>query len=223
VVQRLLTDPAESLFVLGNDDRIKTDTHAFTAQVTKRMSDGWQAVAAYTYLDSSGILPSTRLDPNEAQRAATRYSNFGQNPNDFVNAGGKLLGDRPHTFKAQIVAELPHGFLLGANYLFQSGRAWARRARIADLGYPTDVEINIDERDGSRRLPNQSVLDLRAQKTFGLSDKVKFQIFGDVLNVFNTGEPQGVLSRFVENEEDFGAPSDFLLPRRVMLGAKLTF
>ena len=57
---------------------------------------------------------------------------------------------------------------MGANYTYQSGRAWARRARIAepDLGFPTAPEINIEERDGSRRLPSQSILDLRLQKNF---------------------------------------------------------
>jgi len=223
VVKRILTDPGESLFVLSNDARVTTDTHAFTAQITKRMSKGWQLVAGYTYLDSSGVLPSTRSGLLTSQTAATRYSDFGQNPNDFVNAGGKLLADRPHTFKTQLVAELPHGFLIGANYLFQSGRAWARRARIPDLGYASAVEINIDERDGSRRVPNQSILDVRAQKSFKLSGDLQFRVFADVLNVFNTGDHQGVLGRRVDVPETFGVPSDFLLPRRVMLGAKLTF
>jgi hypothetical protein len=222
-VKRILTDPAESLFVLSNDPRIETDTHAVTAQLTKRMSKGWQLVAGYTYLDSSGVLPSTRLGLLSSQRAAARYTDFGQNPNDFVNAGGKLLADRPHTFKAQLVAELPYGFLVGANYLFQSGRAWARRARIPDLGYPTAVEINIDERDGSRRVPNQSIVDLRAQKSFKLSDQLQFRVFVDFLNLFNTGTHQGVLGRRVDVTDTFGVPSDFLLPRRVMLGAKVTF
>jgi Carboxypeptidase regulatory-like domain/TonB dependent receptor-like, beta-barrel/TonB-dependent Receptor Plug Domain len=223
VVQRITTDPADSLFVLSNDARVKTDTNAFTAQLTKRMSHGWQFVAAYTYLDSKGVLPSTRNGLLSSQTAAARYTDFGQNPNDFVNAGGKLLADRPHTFKVQAVAELPHGFLIGANYLFQSGRAWARRRRIPDLGYANAVEINIDERDGSRRVPNQSNLDLRLQKSFKFTKDVQFRLFADFLNVLNAGENQGVLGRRVDVPETFGVASDFLLPRRLMLGAKLTF
>ncbi len=226
VVRRLLTDPAERFFVLSNDARVKTDINAFTAQLTKRMSKGWQAVAAYTYLDSKGVLPSTRGGLLSAPSASTRYGTFGQNPNDFVNAAGKLLGDRPHTVKAQLVVELPHGFLVGANYLFQSGRAWARTARVEafdNLGFPTAPTINIDERDGSRRVPDQSILDLRLQKSFKLGEKAKFQLFGDALNLLNTGANEDVLSRFVDNDEDFGVPSGFLLPRRFMLGAKLTF
>jgi outer membrane receptor protein involved in Fe transport len=225
VVKRLLTDPAERFFELTNNDLVKTDTHAFTAQVTKRMADGWQLVAAYTYLNSEGILPSTRLGLTSAQRATARFSDFGQNPNDFVNAGGKLLGDRPHTFKAQLVVQLPAGFLVGGNYLFQSGRAWARRARIAepDLGFPTAPEINIEERDGGRRVPNHDIFDLRVQKSFTLREDVKFSLFADALNLFDTSANQDVLSRIVDQGETFGVTADFLLPRRLMLGAKLTF
>ena len=225
VVKRLLSDPTESLFELSNNDAIKTDTQAITVQVTKRMSKGWQMVAAYTHLSSKGTLPSGRSGLLSPQNATARFSNFGQNPNDFVNAGGRLLGDRPHTFKTQLVVQLPAGFLVGANYQFQTGRAWARRSRISDpeLNFPTAPEINIEERDGKRRVANQSLLDVRLQKSFAFGKKVKFQLFADALNLTNSSANEGVLSRFVDVEEDFGVASDFLYPRRLMLGAKFTF
>ena len=224
VVQRLVSDPSERLFELSNNDLMKTNTQALTAQVTKRMSQGWQVTAAYTYLDSKGVLPSTRLDLLAAQRATARFSDFGQNPNDFVNAYGKLLGNRPHTFKVQFVAELPVGFVVSGNYLYQSGRAWARRSRVIepDLGFPSAPEINIEERDGSRHVPNQSNLDLRLEKRFSLGKTARLSFLADALNLFNTGVNQGVLSRIVD-VETFGVPSDFLYPRRLMLGAKFTF
>ncbi len=220
--RQIVTDPAESLFELTNQPEImKTDTSAVTAQVVKRMSNGWQVVAAYTYLDSEGILPSGRGGLLNAQRATARFSDFGQNPNDFVNSGGKLLGNRPHTFRTQLVVELPAGFLVGANYLYQSGRSYARRGRV-ELGYPTAVEVNLEARDGSRRVSSQSLLDLRLQKSFNLGETVKFQVFGDALNLTNSDTNEGILSQFVDSEL-FEVPSDFVLPRRFMVGAKLTF
>jgi outer membrane receptor protein involved in Fe transport len=222
VFQRLLSDPADSLYVLTNQpDIMKTDTHAVTVQLAKRMSHGWQANASYTYLDSKGVLPSGRLGLLSAQRATARFSDFGQNPNDFVNADGVLLGNRPHTFRAQLVAELPAGFLVGASYLYQNGRAYARRGRV-DLGFPTEVEVNLEQRDGSRRVPNQSLLDMRLQKSFGFGKNVKFMLFGDALNLLNTDTNEGILSRFADSET-FAVPSDFVLPRRFMVGAKFTF
>jgi outer membrane receptor protein involved in Fe transport len=225
VAQRLLSDANDRFFELTNRPEMKTDTHAFTAQVTKRMSKGWELVGSYTYLSSEGVLPSTRLGLLDAQRASARFSDFGQNPNDLLNAGGKLLGDRPHTFKLQLVVQLPHQFLVGANFLHQSGRPWARRARIEepDLGFPTAPEVNIELRDGHRRVPDQTTLDMRLQKSFSLGARVKIGLFADALNLFNSGVNEGVLSRFVDVPDTFAVPSDFVLPRRVMLGTKLTF
>jgi outer membrane receptor protein involved in Fe transport len=228
VVKQLISDPADSRYELTNRSYMKTDTNAFTAQVTKRMSKGWQLIAAYTYLDSKGLLPSSRSSDGllNRQNATARFSNFGQNPNDLVNATGKLLGDRPHTFKTQLMIQLPHGFLVGANYLFQSGRAWARRIRVTDLnnlGFPNAPNINLEVRDGSRRVPNQSNLDMRLQKGFSLGKGVKIDVFGDALNLLNSDTNQGVLSRNVDVPSDLGVASDYVLPRRFMLGAKLTF
>jgi outer membrane receptor protein involved in Fe transport len=220
--QQIVSDPADSFYELTNQpDIMKTDTNAFTAQVVKRMSDGWQLVTAYTYLDSEGVLPSGREGLLSAQRATARFSDFGQNPNDFVNAEGVLVGNRPHTFKAQLVVELPAGFLIGANYLYQSGRAYARRGRV-ELGFPTEVEVNLEERDGNQRVPNQSLVDLRLQKSFNLGESVKLQVFGDALNLFNSDTSQGLLSRIVDSDT-FEVPSDYVLPRRFMVGAKLAF
>ncbi len=55
-----------------------------------------------------------------------------------------------------------------------------------------------------------------------MGQELKFDLFGDVFNVFNTDANQGVLSRLVD-VDTFAVPSDFILPRRVMLGAKLMF
>ncbi len=224
IYERLLSEPADSVFVLGNRPEImKTDTQAVTTQVVKRMSHGWQVVAAYTYLDSKGVLPVSHLDNalTDRQAASARFSRFGQNPNDFVNAGGKLRGNRPHTFKTQLVVELPYGFLIGANYLFQSGRSWARQGRV-ELGFPELTEVNLEERDGSRHVPSQSQLDMRLQKAFKLGKKLKFEVFGDALNLLNAETNEGLLS-FFEDSDTFAVPSNFVLPRRFMLGAKFTF
>jgi outer membrane receptor protein involved in Fe transport len=227
-VKRLLTDPVDSFFEIANPPEMKTDTHAVTAELRKVMSHGWQARVSYTYLDSQGLLPSGRGGLTDTyggtQAASLRFSDFGQNPNDLVNAGGKLLGDRPHTVKSQVVVELPHGFLVGANYLFQSGRAWVRFRKVEDLdnlGFPSAPNIQLEER-GDRRLPSWNSLDLNVQKAFALGQKAKLMLFGYVLNTFNDGANEDVVSREATTE-GFGVPTVFIPPRRVMLGAKITF
>ena len=47
-------------------------------------------------------------------------------------------------------------------------------------------------------------------------------MFGDFLNVFNNGAYENVIDRR-QVSTNFGVPSRFVLPRRLMLGAKFRF
>lgn len=85
--KRLLSSPVDSFFEISNPPQMKTDTHAFTAEVKKAMSRGWQARVSYTYLNSKGLLPSGRggLTDNfgGSQAASLRFSDFGPEPKRF--------------------------------------------------------------------------------------------------------------------------------------------
>ena len=67
-----------------------------------------------------------------------------------------------------------------------------------------------------------NLLDIRLQKDFKLGETARFAILADGLNVFNNDAYDGVGSR-LGTSDSFGVPTDFVLPRRLMLGAKLTF
>lgn len=210
-------------FLMTNPLGMKTDTHAVTAALTKRMSNHWQATVSYSYLHTKGRLPSSnRRDPTDDQNGSLVFSDFGRNPNDFINTDGRLLAERPHIFHLQAVAELGAGFLVGANYTWQSGRPWARQVTVSDLTGISPTRILAEPIDGSRRVSNWNVLDLRLQKEFGFGGPVKLAVFGDLLNVFNDDAYESVES-VSANADFFGVPSRFILPRRLMLGAKLRF
>lgn len=221
-VERLVSDPAGRFFEQGNPPQMRTSAHALSATVVKRMSRGWQLQASYTYLRSRGLLASASDGPRIPQWTSLLFSTFGQNPNDFVNAEGLLAGDRPHTFKAQLVSALPAGFLVSANYVYQTGRAWARLGRVPGLGFPADPIVQLETLDGERRLPSQSLLDLRLQKSFALGRTLRLAAFGDVFNLFNEDSPENLLSR-IATSANFGVPAGFLPPRRLMLGGRLAF
>jgi outer membrane receptor protein involved in Fe transport len=222
VVKRLVSDPADRFFEQTNPPQMKTDIHAVTAEVTKRMSGGWQAGASYTYLHTRGLMPWNKAGPRDPGYASLVFSDFGQNPNDFVNASGRLPAERPHAVTLQLVAELPFGFMVGANYSYQTGRNWVRQVRVPGLGFPSAAIVQAEERDGRRRLPSLSLLDLRLQKTIKLGGRARVVLLGDLLNAFNEDAPEGLLSR-IGTSPDFGVGRSFVLPRRLMLGAKLTF
>ena len=221
-VQRLLSDPADRFFQITNSDEMNTTINAFTVQVVKRMADNWQLTSSLSYVRTDGILASSRSGSTSSQSTALTWNSFGQNPNDLVNAGGRLAGERPWMFKAQFLYQFPHDFLVSANYIAQSGKAWPRTVRVREPDLGLTTTINAEERDGSRRVEAWNLLDVRIQKMFRLGQQARVGLFLDTLNVFNEGTNESVLSR-LGTSGSFGVRSAFLPPRRVMLGTKLTF
>jgi hypothetical protein len=219
-VQRLLTDPADRFFEITNDDRMKTEIHAVTLQVIKRMSGNWQMNSSLSYTNTDGILASGRNSATGGQATSLVFSSFGQNPNDFANAQGRLTGERRWMFKTQLLYQFPYDFLVAVNYTAQSGKAWPRRVRVPDLGITS--EINAEVRDGSRHVENWNLLDVRLQKQIQLGPQARIGLFLDALNLFNEGTNQNVISR-LGTSSGFEVRSNFLPPRRVQLGVKFVF
>jgi Carboxypeptidase regulatory-like domain/TonB dependent receptor-like, beta-barrel len=219
-VQRLVNDPTERLFLLTNPDQMFTRYNGVILQLNKRMSHNWQMVTSLTLGKSEGRIGSSsgRSTPISGQTGTA--GQFGQNPNDFINSDGLLIGDRPVQFKTQLVYQAPHGFLLGANFTYQSGRPWARTVRVPGLGITSTVLA--ESIDGSRRVADWKLLDLRLQKEFSLGGRANLAFFGDLLNTFNNDAYENVESTR-GTTDNFGKPSRFLFPRRLMLGAKFRF
>ncbi len=216
-VFRLASDPAGRTFELTNPEGMTTRYRGFNVQAIKRMSNRWQLGASLTLSRSEGRLGSSRGGPAAAQSSLA--GTFGQNPNDFVNTDGLLIGDRPLLAKAQLVVELPWGFTAAAAFQHQTGRPWGRRIRVAGLGVPTTIRA--EEVDGSRRVTDWNFLDIRLQKDFK-AGAARLALFADVLNATNSDAYQSVGSD-LGTSEAFGQPVFFVNPRIVMLGAKLRF
>ena len=60
------------------------------------------------------------------QRGGLQFRNFGRNPNQFVNAEGRLRSDVEWQIKSQVVYQLPAGFLVSGAFSYRSG-AWLIR------------------------------------------------------------------------------------------------
>jgi hypothetical protein len=157
-----------------------------------------------------------------SQRSGLQFSSFGQNPNNFVNTFGRLPGDRPWTFKNQLVYQLPANFLVGMNLVYTDGAPRVRRIGINSVtGIPT--QILTGERPDFGRFPSQLNLDLRMQKDFTLDDRgTRISVFADALNLLNEDAYEGVRSS-VATSSSFNVPDVFNLPRRFIVGTKFTF
>jgi outer membrane receptor protein involved in Fe transport len=217
-VVRLLNDPREREFLLTNADDMFTSFDGVVFQIIKRMAGGWQLSSSLTLGRAKGRVGSSNQFAGSNQSGTA--NDFGQNPNDLVNTDQGLIGDRTRAIKAQLLARLPAGLLLAANYSYATGKPWARMAIVGELGLFT--RILAEPLDGRRRLPSWNLFDLRLQKGFGLRGRVELALFADLLNAFNDDAYEWVESQF-GGAENFGRPAGYIAPRRAMLGAKLTF
>jgi len=213
----LVSPPGDRIFTLTNPDGMETRYRGFNVQATKRMADHWQLGASLTLSRSTGRLGSSRGAPSASQSSLA--GTFGRNPNDFVNTDGRLIGDRPVLFKLQSLFQLPGGFTAAANFQHQTGPPWGRRVRVNGLGVP--VTIRAEKIDGSRRVADWNVLDLRVQKEVRIAG-AHVGGFVDILNAGNSDAYQSIESD-LGTSTAFGVPTFFVNPRTVMLGAKVRF
>lgn len=223
-VQRLVSDSSERVFLLTNPDAMFSRFDGVTVQLVKRMADNWQMVSSFVWGRSTGRVgssrPNTGASGGPAGNQSTLAGTFGRNPNDFINTDGRLIGDRPMTFKTQLVYQLPAGFLAGANFTYQDGRPYARLARVTGLGIPTTILL--ERIDGSRTVSDQYVLDLRLQKEFRLGGNANVAFFADALNALNSDAYEDLQDR-LGTSDNFGLGTEYIYPRRIMVGAKLRF
>ena len=218
---RLTSDPGARRFELGNSDGVFTDIHAVTASLIKRMTR-WYANAAVTYLRADGAVGGSARGTSVQQRSGLEFQPFGRNPNDLVNAAGRLNGDVGWQYKLQTVVRLPFGFQASASL---DSHANAHRVRTRTI--PASVAgqsstILLQPRGEFGRLPSITILDARLQKEFLLGRGARVTLFFDALNLNNENSPQAVVTANVTSSS-YQFPTTFVAPRRFMLSGKFSF
>jgi hypothetical protein len=109
--------------------------------------------------------------------------------------------------------------VVAANLQHLSGKPWAATARV---NLPQDVQRRIlIEPRGSRRLPSQTLLDIRISRAFRLGDLGLIDLRIDVLNILNDTAEESIQTDVKSDQVAFGRPNTFLDPRRAMLSVKL--
>ena len=220
----VLTNPASARrFLLTNPENLFLHYDGLVVAMEKRLSSRWQASGSYTYSRTYGMQVTSNAAPDSPQFstiARPGFLTFGQDPNDLTNATGRLPNDRPHIFRATGVVHLPwKGILVAANLQHFSGKPWAATAQVPLAQGQGSRRILLEPR-GSRRLSPQSLLDLRIAKTLQAGKVGKVELSLDVLNVLNDTAEEAVVFDNLFNAT-FGRPSQFMDPRRVMLGVRL--
>ena len=214
----LTNGTASRRFLLTNQDDYSLTYDGLVAAVEKRYARGWHAFVSYTWSRTDGLQPSSGGGAGDAQISSTLGGGtFGRDPNSLTNANGRLPNDRPHMFRGAASWEVPRvGVHVAGNVQVLSGKPWAATAQIP---LPQGDQRVLLETRGTRRLPSLTLLDLRVSKTVALGGLGRVELLMDVLNTFNRATPEGLATDNLYSP-NFGQPTVYVDPRRVMLGAR---
>ncbi len=217
---------ADQRFLLTNPAEYSLTYNGLVTAVEKRRSHGWQAFGSYTFSRVSGLQASsgTTAAGAQASTVAAPTIPFGRDPNDLTNARGRLANDRPQVLRIMGSADVPRtGFVIAANLQYFSGKPWAATALI-DLRQNSQQRVQLEPR-GARRLPSQTLLDVRLSRTIAVRGWGRIEILVDVLNALNDAAEESLgtetLMTDTEISTTFGQPATFIDPRRAMIGVRL--
>ena len=218
----LTSPPSGRRFLLTNPDGYSLSYNGLVTVVEKRRAHRWQALGSYTLSRAAGLQASSGVAAGDAQAStvapAFPTATFGRDPNNLTNANGRLPNDRPHMFRLMGTVDVPRtGFSIGANLQVVSGKPWAATAQVS---LPQGDQRILLEPRGSRRLPSQSLLDVRVSRPIPFGGRGRAELLLDVLNVLNDTAAEGLATdnRFSAN---FGLPTVFVDPRRAMLSVRV--
>jgi len=233
-IYKLVSDPADRQFRITNPTgafEMTSHVDAVSFGVNRPMKNKLQFNASATWLRATGTLQEGQGGNGEqgsgvgiTQRGGLQFRSFGRNPNNFVNADGRLRSDVEWQIKSQVLYRLPAGFLASANFSYRSGAWLIRRYKV-----PTDITnipdqpiLLLQPRGDNGRIDGVTMLDLHLEKDFKLGKGVSFLVFSDIINLLNDSATQTVQSTLVTSQV-FWYPSEPVNPRRAMIGAKVRF
>jgi len=219
----LTNRPSDRRFLLTNPPELFLEYDGLVLAVEKRLSQRWQASGSYTRSRAYGLQVMSN-GPADAPQFSTiarpGFLNFGQDPNDLTNAAGRLPNDRPNVVRGTGVVHLGAGFLVAGSFQHFSGKPWAATAQVALAQGQGNRRVMLEPR-GSRRLSSQSLLDLRISKGVRVPRAGRVDLTLDALNLLNDSAEEALQTDTL-SAATFGRPTQFMDPRRVMLGARLT-
>ena len=218
-VSVLITPANDRRFVLTNPDGYSLTYNGLVVGADARAAGGWHLSGSYTLSRTAGLLVSSGSGPGGAQvSSVTGPTQFGRDPNTLTNARGLLPADRPHMVRVMGRAALPRtGLVVAGNLQYYSGTPWAASAQIS---LPQGDQRILIEPRGSRRMTSQTLLDVRVSRAFRWGPR-RIELLADVLNLLNSTAPLDVAT---DNffSPNFGRPTVFVDPRRVMVAVRAT-
>jgi hypothetical protein len=202
--------------MLINDPASNSSFKTIEVGTTKRLSRRWQLNASYA--------ATKRHIPNGVASSAQGDSFSAYNPNTEINTtddNWEWLG------KVAAGVLLPYGIVTSINYENRSGEPQARQVLFRGGKQVPSLVVNVEPL-GSIRLPSTNIVDVRAEKQFGLGGGRKLHARIDIFNLLNANT---TLTRTVRAGSNYLVPlgaggsaaRGILLPMIAQLGLQLSF
>ena len=218
----------ESNFVIATLAGGARDYQGVELTFRQRLRANWQALAAYTYGDASG-------NTNSDSSADFQGDVLWLDPRAPHQAGDQP-GSIAHLFKVSTSYHWVKGFQIGANWRWNSGTFASRTFRASSRNLPVRVApeeefefAGIARRwlspaaVGTLRNPSYGIVDVRLLYNIRFVD-YRVELFADFFNLFdnqNSIRNQDLVAGAGGNA--FGDGIRFTPPRRVFIGARLSF
>ena len=216
-----LTPASKSEYLITNRRDLTQSYNALILQAYKRWSDGWQLHGSYVWQRALGYASGVLGVQSQDFSSFGSSRNFGRDPNDLINAYGRLPTDSTHGVKVSATYQAPHGIQLALRYSLESGRPYGRIVDALDLHQ--GVRQVVAEPRGTYSLPAVNDLQVRIDKDFPLRGSRRVRVSVDVYNLFNSDTALTVRNNSSEAGSDFGQALSVAPPRRAMLGIRVEF
>jgi hypothetical protein len=217
------TSPSsQSLFQVTNRDDFDHNYDSFTVQAYKRFSQNWQLQGSYQWQEGEGFT-SGDLGIGAQSFSGLSPRSFGRDPNDLINAFGRLPTDSTNNIRLSATYAAPRGFHIGARYSYESGRPYARVINVTGLNQGVR-EVQAEPR-ASYFLPAVNEFQIRIDKDFLFGEGAqRLRLSVDIYNLFNADTFNEVRNNSSDTgDADFGQPLAVVAPRRAMIGIRFEF
>jgi hypothetical protein len=220
-------DPLANAPHVINQPVFSQEYKGLVAQASKRMANRRMMLASVTVPKSTGLnAGSASRDPYSNQQSNS--GTFGLDPNDFVNSGGVLIGDRSVMFKLQGSYELPLGITFSADWQFLSGKPIFTAVRTPSglLAQGRRYIFDIPPSEELLRAPHDNIFDIRFERKIQFTKRYSASVAVDIFNLFNNDAFYSVYSTVVPSNmtpKGYQQGVTWVPPRRAQLVARFYF
>lgn len=218
----------ESNFVIATLAGGARDYQGVELTFRQRLRSNWQALAAYTYGHATG---NTNSDSNADFQGDVIWLDP-RAPHQWGDQPGSIA----HLFKVSSSYFWDNGFRIGGNWRWNSGTLASRTFRAFGRNLPLRVEpggefefAGVNRRwlsplaVGALRNPSYGIVDVRLMYNYRFAG-YRVELFADIFNLFDNQD--AIRNQDLQAGEGgvaFGDGIRFTPPRRMFLGARLSF